>query len=103
MEKLLRNSFMFLSKNKMLTKLAKKYGLKFGAARFVAGDTIERATKVIEDLNKQGLVVTLDFLGEFIEDEQEANEMADHSINWKTPITITVIIKVDFDGLRHIR
>lgn len=80
MEKLLRNSFMYLSKNKMLTKLAKKYGLRFGASRFVAGDTIERATKVIKDLNKQGLVVTLDFLGEFIEDEQEAYEMATNSI-----------------------
>jgi proline dehydrogenase len=71
---------MYLSKNKMLTKIAKRYGLRFGAARFVAGDTIEKATKVIEDLNKQGLTVTLDYLGEFIEDEQEANEMANNSI-----------------------
>lgn len=80
MEKLLRYSFMSLSKNKMLTKLAKKYGLRFGASRFVAGDTIERATKIIEELNHQGLTVTLDYLGEFIEEEQEANEMANNSI-----------------------
>lgn len=80
MEKLLRNSFMFLSRNKTLTKLAKKYGFQFGASRFVAGDTIARATKVIKDLNKQGLVVTLDHLGEFIDDKQEAKKMADHCI-----------------------
>ncbi|MBO1510902.1 proline dehydrogenase family protein [Metabacillus bambusae] len=80
MEKLLRNSFMFLSRNKMMTKLAKKYGLRFGAARFVAGNTIEMATKVIEELNKKGLDVTLDYLGEFIQDEQEANEMANNTI-----------------------
>ena len=80
MEKLLRNSFMFLSRNKTLTKLAKKYGFQFGAARFVAGDTIGRATKVIKELNKQGLVVTLDHLGEFIDDKQEAEKMADHCI-----------------------
>jgi proline dehydrogenase len=71
---------MFLSRNKMMTKLAKKYGLRFGAARFVAGNTIERATKVIEELNKKGLDVTLDYLGEFIQDEQEANEMTNNTI-----------------------
>lgn len=64
----------------MMTKLAKKYGLRFGAARFVAGNTIEMATKVIEELNKKGLDVTLDYLGEFIQDEQEANEMANNTI-----------------------
>lgn len=80
MEQLLRNSFMFLSKNKTLTKLAKKYGLRFGAGRFVAGDTIELAKGVIEDLNQKGLDVTLDYLGEFIEDEKEANETANHCI-----------------------
>ncbi|MGM7722480.1 proline dehydrogenase family protein [Metabacillus sp. Hm71] len=80
MEQLLRNSFMFLSKNRMITKLAKKYGLKFGAARFVAGENIESAIKVIKDLNEKGLDVTLDYLGEFIKKEQEANEMADHCI-----------------------
>jgi proline dehydrogenase len=80
MEQLLRNSFMFLSKNKLLTKLAKRYGLRFGAARFVAGDTIELATKVIKDLNNKGLDVTIDYLGEFIDDELEANEMANNSI-----------------------
>jgi proline dehydrogenase len=40
MEQLMRNSFLFLSKNKALTKLAKRYGLRFGAGRFVAGETI---------------------------------------------------------------
>lgn len=80
MEQLLRNSFMFLSKNKTLTKLAKKYGLRFGAGRFVAGDTIDLAKGVIQNLNDKGLDVTLDYLGEFIEDEQEARETADHCI-----------------------
>ena len=63
MEQLMRNSFLFLSKNKALTKLAKKYGLRFGAGRFVAGETIELATAAIKQLNKQGLCVTIDYLG----------------------------------------
>lgn len=80
MEKILRNSFMFLSRNKMMTKLAKRYGLRFGASRFVAGDTINHAINVIKELNSKGLDVTLDYLGEFIEDVQEANKMADNCI-----------------------
>ncbi|WP_368657699.1 proline dehydrogenase family protein [Metabacillus halosaccharovorans] len=80
MEKLLRNSFMFLSRNKMMTKLAKKYGLRFGGARFVAGNTIDVAKDVIKQLNHKGLDVTLDYLGEFIIDENEAEETANHCI-----------------------
>ncbi|KFM98588.1 proline dehydrogenase [Bacillus clarus] len=80
MEQLMRNSFLFLSKNKALTKLAKKYGLRFGAGRFVAGETIELATAAIQQLNKQGLCVTIDYLGEFVDNEAEANEMASQSI-----------------------
>lgn len=63
-----------------MTKLAKRYGLRFGASRFVAGDTIDHAINVIKELNSKGLDVTLDYLGEFIEDVQEANEMADNCI-----------------------
>lgn len=71
---------MFLSRNKMMTKLAKKYGLRFGGARFVAGNTIDVAKDVIKQLNHKGLDVTLDYLGEFIIDENEAEETANHCI-----------------------
>jgi len=71
---------MFLSRNKMMTKLAKRYGLRFGAARFVAGNTIDGAKDVIKQLNNKGLDVTLDYLGEFIIDENEAEETANHCI-----------------------
>jgi len=80
MEQLMRDFFLFLSKNKTLTKLAKKYGLRFGASRFVAGETIDLAVNVIKDLNRKGLAVTIDYLGEFVDNEHEANEMADNSI-----------------------
>ncbi|PLS18056.1 proline dehydrogenase [Bacillus sp. M6-12] len=80
MEQAMRDFFLFLSKNKSLTKMARKYGLKFGAARFVAGETIDKAAAVIQNLNQQGLAVTIDYLGEFVDNEHEANEMADNSI-----------------------
>lgn len=59
-----------------MTKLAKKYGLRFGAGRFVAGSSILQAVEVIRELNSQNLVVTIDYLGEFVDNEREANEMA---------------------------
>jgi proline dehydrogenase len=80
MEQLMRDFFLFLSKNKALTSLAKKYGLRFGASRFVAGETIDQAVEVIKELNRKGLAVTIDYLGEFVDNEREANEMADNSI-----------------------
>ncbi|MGN7300713.1 proline dehydrogenase family protein [Ferdinandcohnia sp. SAFN-114] len=80
MEQLLRNFFLFLSKNKAFTKLARKYGLRFGAARFVAGETIDLAVKKIKELNAKGLAVTIDYLGEFVDSIEEANLMADGSI-----------------------
>lgn len=80
MEQLMRDFFLFLSKNKTLTKWAKRYGLRFGASRFVAGETIEEAVRVIRQLNEKGLAVTVDYLGEFVDNEQEANEMARHCL-----------------------
>lgn len=76
----MKDFFLFLSRNRTLTKSAKKYGPKFGASRFVAGETIDGAVKVIRDLNKKNMAVTIDYLGEFVDNEQEANEMADQSI-----------------------
>ena len=76
----MRNFFLSLSKNKSLIQLAKKHGLKFGASRFVAGETIESAVEKIRDLNLNGLEVTLDYLGEFVDTEAEANSMADNCI-----------------------
>lgn len=80
MERLLRNFFLFLSKNKLLTRLAKKYGLRFGAARFVAGVDIESAAEQIKQLNTEGLVVTIDHLGEFIDNEAEAIQSTNECI-----------------------
>ncbi|AIF44063.1 proline dehydrogenase family protein [Virgibacillus sp. SK37] len=81
MEQLMRNFFLFLSKNKTLTKAAKNYGLRFGAARFVAGIDIEHAARKINNLNEEGFAVTVDHLGEFIDNEEEARESAAECIH----------------------
>ncbi|SEB07645.1 proline dehydrogenase [Thalassobacillus cyri] len=80
MEQLLRNFFLFLSKNKFFTKMAKRYGLRFGAARFVAGETIADVVESIRKLNAKGMAVTVDHLGEFIDSQEEARAAADECI-----------------------
>ncbi|XOK59078.1 proline dehydrogenase family protein [Paenibacillus elgii] len=74
MEVLMRNMFQAIGKNRSANQLAKRYGLRFGAARFVAGETIGQSIEVVRKLNQSGRVVTLDHLGEFISTEAEAME-----------------------------
>ncbi|MEH7086291.1 proline dehydrogenase [Neobacillus drentensis] len=74
MELLMRNMFQSLGKNTSANKLAKKYGLRFGAGRFVAGETIQTAIDSVKKLNNDGKMVTLDHLGEFVYTEEEAQE-----------------------------
>ncbi|MCR8643225.1 proline dehydrogenase [Paenibacillus sp. N1-5-1-14] len=71
MEALLQNTFLFLSKNKLANRAAKKYGLRFGASRFVAGEQIAEAIDAVRELNKLGIVATLDHLGEFVSTKEE--------------------------------
>lgn len=42
--------------------------------RYIAGETIEEAIAASKELNKEGIKVTIDLLGEFIEDLSQATE-----------------------------
>ncbi|MCL6633141.1 MAG: proline dehydrogenase family protein [Alicyclobacillus herbarius] len=80
METLLRNTFLFLAKNQTANKAARSYGLRFGAARFVAGETIHSAIAKVKEFNQRGIVATLDHLGEFVSDEREAIESSNECV-----------------------
>lgn len=80
MEKLLKNFFLFMAGNDTFNRLAKKHGLRFGGRRFVAGETLNAAIETVQALNRQGMSATLDHLGEFVTNEEEANEKASHCL-----------------------
>jgi proline dehydrogenase len=80
MEEMMRSIFLSMAKNRSANRWAKRYGLRLGAQKFVAGETIENAIETVRSLNQQGMTVTLDHLGEFVNDEAEANESADYCI-----------------------
>ncbi|AJY76814.1 proline dehydrogenase family protein [Paenibacillus beijingensis] len=72
----MRSILLQMSQNKTATRAARKYGLRMGAERFVAGETLEAAIKKVRELNGLGLMATLDHLGEFVSSESEANAAA---------------------------
>lgn len=68
----LRDVFIGLSENQLLNDSAQKYGLKFGAQSVVAGTTIPEMIASIKELNANGISCTINNLGEFVFDEEEA-------------------------------
>ena len=80
MEQMMRDVLLYLSKSKTSTKMARRYGLRFGANRFVAGETIESAIDAIQALNQNDIVATLDHLGEFVANPGEARASADYCV-----------------------
>ncbi|MBX5435684.1 MAG: proline dehydrogenase family protein [Alicyclobacillaceae bacterium] len=72
MERLVRGMFLAMAGSAAARRLARRYGLCLGAARFVAGETIDAAIEVVRKLNRSGMSAILDHLGEFVQDAAEA-------------------------------
>lgn len=53
-----------------------KHGMQLGAARFVAGETLDECVAVLRRLNEQGLHANTTILGEDVEAEGEARAVA---------------------------
>src|SRR5690625_7683075 len=69
---LTRDFFIALSQNKLLNKSAKRWGLRLGASKVVAGTDTESAIQTIQMLNDKGISCTLDNLGEFVFEKEKA-------------------------------
>lgn len=76
-----RTTFLYLSNAGWSRKFVTNLGLARKAARrFVAGETLQEAVEAARELNKKGLLVSLDQLGESVHNEQQANRAADEYI-----------------------
>ena len=58
--------------NRVVARLVRKYGMRLGAGRFVAGETLDEAVVVLRGLNQQGLRANTTLLGEGVRDEATA-------------------------------
>lgn len=74
----LRSAFINLSQNRLLRRFGERshVGRKL-SSRFVAGMEIEDALRVAEAINRQGMKVSLDSLGESVTSDVEAHRSAD--------------------------
>ncbi len=74
----LRSFFIALSHNRALRRFSERSLVgKRLSSRFIAGMEIDDALRVAEAVNKQGMSVTLDSLGESVTTEAEARAAAD--------------------------
>jgi len=75
---MLRAFFIYLSQAKWAQKLTTGWGFfRRAAARFTAGTTPADAIRAVEDLNRKGLLATLDHLGEHTETREAACQATD--------------------------
>jgi proline dehydrogenase len=75
---ILRSAFIALSRNRSLRRFSESSSLGTRlSSRFVAGLEIEDALRVAESVNRQGMSVSLDSLGESVHSDAEAQRAAD--------------------------
>jgi proline dehydrogenase len=102
----MKDFFLFLSKRKSLQNLMSSSGPFCAISkRFVAGDTIEEGIAVSHELNRNKILVTLDQLGESVENENAAKEVVNEYLKILSNITgrnyfdISVSLKLTQLGL----
>lgn len=71
-----RRAVLHLAEQERIKSMFRKYGMRMGVQRFVAAESLEGVLKKVKELNSQGLTVTLDYLGESVEDPALADEAA---------------------------
>jgi proline dehydrogenase len=73
----LRSLLLAAADSPRLQRLVQRYGFRLGAARFVAGESLDAAVPVLRRLNEQGLLTNTTLLGEGVSDEAATHEVVD--------------------------
>ena len=71
----LRSLILAAADSPRLQRFVQKYGFRLGAARFVAGETLDDAVPVLRGLNEKGLLTNTALLGEGVRDETETRDV----------------------------
>jgi len=78
MNTVLREALLFLSESSLFRRIAQEVPLARSAARrFVAGESLDDAVEAARALNRAGMAVTIDYLGESVRNRDEARAAAD--------------------------
>jgi proline dehydrogenase len=68
---MLRKAILAAAESPRMQRGVRRHGMRLGAARFVAGESLDQAVVVLRGLNDKGLVANTTLLGEGVNDEAE--------------------------------
>src|SRR5438874_6087210 len=71
----LRSLLLAAADSPRLQRFVQRYGFRLGAARFVAGESLDAAVPVLRRLNERGLLTNTTLLGEGVPDEAATREV----------------------------
>ena len=88
----MRSGILAAADSPRVQRIVQKHGMRLGAGRFVAGETLDECVRVLRSLNDRGLLANTTLLGEGVRDEGEARAVvAEYE---------TVISRLSEEGLR---
>jgi proline dehydrogenase len=73
----LRRAILAAAEASPIRRFVRRHGMRLGAARFVAGETLDEAVPVLRRLNDQGLLTNTTFLGEDVRAEAETRAVVE--------------------------
>ena len=68
---MLRKAILAAAESPRMQRGVRRHGMRLGAARFVAGESLDHAVVVLRGLNEKGLLANTTLLGEGVSDEAE--------------------------------
>ena len=74
---MLRQTILAAAESPRLQRVVQRHGMRLGAARFVAGETLDDAVVVLRRLNESGLRANTTLLGEGVGSEAETRAVVD--------------------------
>jgi proline dehydrogenase len=79
-DRVLRAAILTAADSSAVRRLVRRYGMQLGAARFVAGETLDECVAVLGRLAGQGLRSNTTLLGEGVRDPDEATAVAEEYV-----------------------
>jgi proline dehydrogenase len=72
----LRRGILAAADDRRVQGFVRRHGMQLGAARFVAGETVDDCVRVLRGLNERGLYANTTLLGESVHDEAQVAEVS---------------------------
>lgn len=74
---MMRTLVLAATQNRLVARTVRRHGMRLGAARFVAGETLDQAVAVLRGLNREGLLTNTTLLGEAVTDAATVQRVVD--------------------------